>query len=218
MDPPPEPQCHGEPALRAIIVVEWMAMGCFFLTIGLTVVLALDIDGVPNRLLPLHLEQSNVLFALPYASVTLGILLMPVGYFIDIGERLGCGWSIFGVCVGPMFVLAILGTAAWARRKRRLLRASAYESTGHKAAQASVHPLDPATREAAEPELESGGEPQLAEVLHGLLKTFQPPLGRSWLTAYMDRTPPNERLETFEEQLERGATAATPAPTGELLP
>ena len=116
-----------------------------------------------------------------------------------------------------MFLLAILGPAAWARRKRRLLRASAYESTGQKA-QASVHPLDPATHEAAEPELESGSEPQLAEVLHGLLKTFQPPLGRSWLTAYMDRIPPNERLETFEEQLERGAAGATPTPTGELLP
>ena len=34
----------------------------------------------------------------------------------------------------------------------------------------------------------------------------------------VDRIPSNERLETFEEQLERGATAATPTPTGELLP
>ena len=38
----------GEPALQVITVMQWMAMGFFFFTTTVTVVLSLDIDGVPG--------------------------------------------------------------------------------------------------------------------------------------------------------------------------
>ena len=42
--------CWGEPALQVITVMQWMAMGFFFFTTTVTVVLSLDImiDGVPG--------------------------------------------------------------------------------------------------------------------------------------------------------------------------
>ena len=114
--------CFGAVAVQVMLTLEWFAMGCFFATIGMSIVLALDIDGVPDRMLPLHLRQTSFCFALPYAFTALGMVLMPAGYGIDLGERTGsCYFTIIG-CIScslfPVFVLVVL---IWLRRKRKQL-------------------------------------------------------------------------------------------------
>ena len=45
-----------------------------------SMILSMDLDGVPNRLLLHHVQQSRHLLALPFLACLVGILAMPVGY------------------------------------------------------------------------------------------------------------------------------------------
>lgn len=48
--------------------------------------------GVPQKYLVQHLQQSHVriIYQLPQLSMTLGVILLAVGYSVDVGERAGC--------------------------------------------------------------------------------------------------------------------------------
>lgn len=110
---PPEPPgaCYGENMLKTEMAIVWMAMGFFFFsTIG-SVVLLMDIDGVPTEYLMTYLYNGQLYYSLPHCATALGIFLTAVGYGIDIGERGGCGFFIFGILAAPCFVLSIV--ALW---------------------------------------------------------------------------------------------------------
>ena len=40
--PPATAPCYGAIGLKAIVALEWLAMGCFYLSIGVSVILSLD--------------------------------------------------------------------------------------------------------------------------------------------------------------------------------
>ena len=46
--PPEDPRCFGHIGVTYILVIEWVAMALFFISMLTSVVLASDLDGVPN--------------------------------------------------------------------------------------------------------------------------------------------------------------------------
>ena len=78
VSPPSEPKCFGEIAIGIQLVLEWIAMGCFFITIITTVVICSDLQGVPNHLLLLHLQRPSVstVYDLPALTTWIGLFFM----------------------------------------------------------------------------------------------------------------------------------------------
>ena len=93
----------------------------FFLTIGMSVILALDVDGECDQMLPVHLKQSSMLLQIRYLSMLVRLILMPIGYGIDLRERNGCAFSYIGIMFAPIFAFCVLGVALWARKQRQQL-------------------------------------------------------------------------------------------------
>ena len=60
-NPPEHPVCRGAAAVTQMTIIEWVSMGCFFLVIILTVILATDMDGVPDDMLFRHLHANSCL-------------------------------------------------------------------------------------------------------------------------------------------------------------
>lgn len=123
-DPAPIPgKCIGEPIQLAEMVIVWMAMGMFFFaTIG-AMVLYMDVEGVPTNMMLLHLSSKvqMAFYCLPHLSTALGIFLTALAYGIDIGERGGCPFLIFGLIAAPMFVFAIYLLWKFGRDRRKKL-------------------------------------------------------------------------------------------------
>lgn len=122
VDAPEEGLCYGDVLLRVEMVTVWMAMGCFFFaTIG-ALVLHLDVEGVPTKMLLKHTANgSEIIYCLPHIATAIGIILTAVAYGIDIGERGGCPFLIFGLIAAPMFVLAIVALWLYCRKRRQRL-------------------------------------------------------------------------------------------------
>ena len=180
--PPTNAPCYGAIGLKAIIALEWLAMGCFYLTICISVVLSLDVDGVPDRLLPLHLHHARILFILPYVATFLGILLLATGYGIDVGERNGsCGWSAFGFAGAPVFAFAVLGVGVYARRLRQ--RLNAHDADGAPPAAGGGSQVAPGGGGAAERKYAPSDD------------AFRLTFGRNWFTTWLDCVPPPAVLE-----------------------
>ena len=121
VDPPEPPgKCFGEGMLNAEMTLAWMAMGFFFFSTLASVVFYMDIDGIPPKLLLQHLWDSQILYSLPTLAIALGIFMTAMAYGIDIGERGGCKFFIFGVIAAPCFVgaIVVLWLVCWHRRKK----------------------------------------------------------------------------------------------------
>lgn len=74
VDPAPPPgECFGEPMLQAEMVIVWISMGLFFVATISTVVLHMDIDGVPTNMLLDHLCSGEIIYSLPHIACALGI-------------------------------------------------------------------------------------------------------------------------------------------------
>lgn len=123
-DPAPIPgKCVGESIQLAEMVIVWMAMGMFFFeTIG-AMVLYMDVEGVPTNMMLLHLSSKVQMgfYCLPHLATALGIFLTATAYGIDIGERGGCPFLIFGLIAAPMFVFAIYLLWKFGRDRRKKL-------------------------------------------------------------------------------------------------
>jgi hypothetical protein len=120
VNPPEDPKCRGESGVKTMYIIEWVSMGCFFLVIILTVILASDMDGVPDYLLVRHLKTNLLLYTLPQPFVYVGLMLLACGYGVDLDERIGCPTFRFGTVAAPCFPLltfAILKYAQGCRRK-----------------------------------------------------------------------------------------------------
>ena len=78
--PPPKPlRCYGQAYVDAMITIEWVAMGCFFISMIQTVILAADIDGVPDTLLVRHLRGNTTLHSMPHLVTHMGLILLAIG-------------------------------------------------------------------------------------------------------------------------------------------
>lgn len=125
-DPAPPPgECYGEPMLRTEMVIVWMSMGFYFFSINGALVLHMDVEGIPNSMLMQHLASgAGTIYCLPHMATALGIFMTAMAYGIDIGERGGCGFFIFGVIAAPGFVMSIVALWFYCRRRRQKLFAT----------------------------------------------------------------------------------------------
>jgi hypothetical protein len=123
-NPPGDPMCRGESAVRTMTIIEWVSMGCFFLTIILTVILASDMDGVPDDLLVRHLRTNLRLYTAPQAFAYVGLMLLACGYGVDLDERIGCPTFRFGALAAPFFPLLTFAVMKYAQSRRRRTGAS----------------------------------------------------------------------------------------------
>lgn len=123
-NPPEEGLCLGDTGVIATSVIQWFAMGFFFLTICGSVLLASDIDGVPDMLLVAHLQQIEHIFGCVTICTAVGMWLIAIGYGIDIGERNGCLMTVLGLASAPVFPAIVTALFYYLRSKRlRLLKA-----------------------------------------------------------------------------------------------
>ena len=120
VSPPPDPICRGMESVQLILILEWLSMGCFFLVIIVTVILAADMDGVPDDFLVIHLRDTWFLYALPFPFLYIAIFLLAIGYGLDLDERLGCPVFRFGLIVAPGFPSAVVMIMILARRRRQI--------------------------------------------------------------------------------------------------
>lgn len=120
VNPPLTPLCYGEEAVQIMVWIEWFAMGFFFLAICTVIVLSLDIDGIPDYLLSVHLSNTRKARTVPLLCTVIGLLLTAVGYGIDIDMRSGCPWggAGLGVILAPCFPLLVVGYSLHLRRQR----------------------------------------------------------------------------------------------------
>jgi hypothetical protein len=119
VSPPLDPKCHGESAVVAIHIIEWCAMGGFFLVIVLTVILATDMDGVPDDFLVEHLKSNQILYSSPHPVAHVSIMLLAVGYGMDLDERAGCPHFTMGAIAAPCFPLLTFVIMKYAQHRRR---------------------------------------------------------------------------------------------------
>ena len=83
------------------------------------IVLHLDVEGIPAGLLIEHLAgDGQIVYCLPHLATSVGICMTAAAYGIDIGERGGCPFLIFGLLAAPLFVMAIFALWLYCRRRR----------------------------------------------------------------------------------------------------
>ena len=113
----------GELGNRIVVVTAWMSAGFFFLSAISSIVLLNDVEGVPNKVLMVHLRRTHWVHCGPTVCVLLGIVSVAVSYIVDIGERLGCAWLIFGCTVGfPVYVGSNVAIYLYLKKSRRKLK------------------------------------------------------------------------------------------------
>lgn len=118
-NPPEHPVCRGAAAVSQMTVIEWVSMGCFFLVIILTSILATDMDGVPDDMLFRHLHANRWLYTAPQPLAYAGLFLLACGYGIDLDERVGCPVFRFGALAAPCFPLLTIGVLKYAQHRRK---------------------------------------------------------------------------------------------------
>ena len=108
VSPPLNPKCHGESAVVAghpLIVV--------------TVILATDMDGVPDDIIIDHLKNNQMLYTSPHLMAHVSIMLLAVGYGMDLDERAGCPHFTMGTIAAPCFPLLTFVIIKYGHRRRR---------------------------------------------------------------------------------------------------
>lgn len=119
VSPPLDPKCHGESAVIAIHIIEWCAMGGFFLVIVVTVILSTDMDGVPDDFLVGHLKSNQMLYTSPHPIAHMSIMLLAIGYGMDLDERAGCPYFTWGAVAAPCFPVLTFIVMKYTQHRRR---------------------------------------------------------------------------------------------------
>lgn len=65
----------------------YVSICCFIMSVVLSILLATDLDGVPDHLLLVHLKNVRFIHSLPMFATMLGTTVMAMGYGIDLGTR-----------------------------------------------------------------------------------------------------------------------------------
>eukprot|EP00956_Cyclotella_meneghiniana_P040052 scaffold185525_cov40-Cyclotella_meneghiniana.AAC.1 len=114
-------KCFGENVVFAEHVISLMGMVMLTFGVIVSVILLMDIEGVPTDMLLQHLIDSQTLYSLPHGVTALGIFLTAIAYGIDIVERGGCKAFILGAIVGPLAVSAMIALAFVCQYRRKKL-------------------------------------------------------------------------------------------------
>jgi len=105
------------------LICEFTSMGCFFASIMLAMALQLDVDGVPDRVLILHLKSTRTIHKICQVSTYVGVIFMAAGYAIDLTERTGCDFAYYAWACASFFVFfSAIAPLFYLRRKRRALK------------------------------------------------------------------------------------------------
>ena len=90
----------------------------------------LDVEGIPADLLIEHLSgDGQLVYCLPHLATGVGIRMTAAAYGIDIGERGGCPFLIFGLIAAPLFVMAVFFLWMYCRKRRvKLFKSSKSDS------------------------------------------------------------------------------------------
>ena len=118
-NPPGDPMCRGESAVRTMTIIEWVSMGCYFLVIMLTIILSTDMDGLPDETLIFHLKRNALFYASPLPFAIAGTFLLALGYGMDLDERVGCGIMPFGSVAAPCFPALVISVMVYAKERRK---------------------------------------------------------------------------------------------------
>ncbi len=119
VSPSLNPTCKGAKGVQMVFVIEWCSMACFFLVIVVTVILSTDMEGVPDDLLVAHLKDNILLYSFHYPLAHVGIMLLAVGYGMDLDERVGCLLIPFGAIAAPCFPVITFAIMRYAQIRRR---------------------------------------------------------------------------------------------------
>ncbi|GMI60237.1 hypothetical protein ScalyP_jg3685 [Parmales sp. scaly parma] len=119
--PPPDPQCFGKKGVKYMTFLTWAAIGAFFTSMMLSVVLASDINGVPDAQLVVHLRTVHAVHSAIPLLIFYGICVLATAYGFDLGERNGCAFSYFGLATAPCLPIMVFAVWWWLRRKRMKL-------------------------------------------------------------------------------------------------
>lgn len=104
----------------------------FFLVIVVTVILSTDMEGVPDDLLVAHLKDNILLYSFHYPLAHVGIMLLAVGYGMDLDERVGCLLIPFGAIAAPCFPVITFAIMRYAQIRRRRSGGEGVEHEGEK--------------------------------------------------------------------------------------
>lgn len=101
--------CFGRTMVQATYVVFWVSLGFFFLCVSSTLAIIADLDGVPQKYLFKHFQQTcvRVIYQVPELSMIFGTITLAVAYAMDVGERAGCPFLYFGCFAAFGFVGAV---------------------------------------------------------------------------------------------------------------
>ena len=119
VNPPSELRCGGQTRIEAVWIIEWVSMGCYFLVIMLTIILATDMDGLPDETLIFHLKRNALFYASPLPFAIAGTFLLALGYGMDLDERVGCGIMPFGSVAAPCFPALVISVMVYAKERRK---------------------------------------------------------------------------------------------------
>ena len=106
---------------RGYITCVLMAAALFIGTCVTAIFVILDIDGVPDSLLLLHLWRSRLLYNVPCVLLVAAILFLGVGYALEATMRLGCVWIFPGVVMPLLFLLILAIWLPYLRQRRKVL-------------------------------------------------------------------------------------------------
>ena len=78
-----------------------------------------DMDGVPDDFLVEHLKSNQILYSSPHPMAHVSIMLLAVGYGMDLDERAGCPHFTMGAIAAPCFPLLTFVIMKYAQHRRR---------------------------------------------------------------------------------------------------
>ncbi len=112
---------YWEEIRRGYITCVLLAAALFIGTCVTAIFVILDIDGVPDSLLLLHLWRSRLLYNVPCVMLIMAILFLGAGYALEATMRLGCVWIFPGVVMPLLFLLILALWLPYLRQRRKVL-------------------------------------------------------------------------------------------------
>jgi len=100
-----------------------LSLGFFFWCISSSIILQIDLNGIPSFLIVQHFKSNLVqnCYRIPDVTILLGVILLATAYAFDFGERCGCNHLVFGCVAFPFFIFSVYILMSILRKKRQRL-------------------------------------------------------------------------------------------------
>ena len=115
-------QCHWL-HYKHVVLLEWFALGCFFMTVCSSLLLITDVMLLPPEHVAGHLHRMRHTYWLPPVGNCCGVVFLAAGFVVDVGTRGGCWmfWLGCGAAPGFLSLMVLLAYYLWRQRQRTLL-------------------------------------------------------------------------------------------------